>query len=303
MAVAFAHSGESHQGPVPEVSLLTDWNLDPAFLPVVVVAVLYVLGLRAYRRQGGKKFPRWRPPLFALGVVVVALALLSPVDVLADYAFTWHMVQHQWIIMVGIPLMLLGAPFIPAIRGIPRAWRWRWFVPFARNRLVRAIVSYGTRPIPGLLFMNGTLLVWHFPGIYDLALNNPAAHYLEHFLFVFSAVMFWWNVVTPYPFPSRLSYLMRLVVIFLSSLFNTVLGAMITFSDVAIYGYGERTEFWGLTMQSEQELGGLLMWVGGGMMYLTALTVVFFTYAVEERRKEPPRALYITSARTAAGSQ
>jgi cytochrome c oxidase assembly factor CtaG len=299
MAIAFAHSGETHQASVPEVSLLTDWTFDPAFLPVLVIAVLYLLGLRAYRRQGGSRFPRWRPPLFILGVVVVALALLSPVDLLADYAFTWHMIQHQWIIMVGIPLILLGAPFILAIRGIPRGWRWRWFVPFARNRLVRSIASYGTRPIPGLIFINGTLLVWHYPAFYDLALNNPAAHYLEHFLFVLSAVMFWWNIVTPYPFASRLSYLMRLVLLFLGSLFNTLLGAMITYSDVVIYGYGSRNEFWGLTMHSEQELGGLLMWVGGGMMYLFAMTVVFFTYAYQERRKEPPRALYLTPTRTA----
>lgn len=282
--------------------MLTDWGFDPAFLPVLVIALLYFLGLRAIRGQGGRKFPAWRPPLFLAGVAVVAVVILGPVDLLADYAFTWHMIQHQWLIMVGIPLILLGAPFIPVIRGIPREWRWRWFVPFARNRVVRAVASYGTRPIPGLLFMNGTLLLWHFPGIYDLALKNAAAHYLEHFLFVFAAVMFWWNIVTPYPFASRLNYLMRLVLIFLSSLFNTVLGAMISFSDAVLYGYSERTEFWGLTMHSEQELGGLLMWVGGGMMYLTALTIVFFVYANEERRKEPPRALYITSSRTAAGS-
>lgn len=302
MSMAFAHSGEQHQGAVPEVSLLTDWNFDPAFLPVLIIALLYFLGLRAIRGQGGRKFPAWRPPLFLAGVSVVALVLLGPVDLLADYAFTWHMLQHQWLIMVGIPLILLGAPFIPAIRGIPRQWRWRWFVPFARNRVVRAVASYGTRPIPGLLFLNGTLLLWHYPGFYDLALKNTAAHYLEHFLFVFSAVMFWWNIVTPYPFPSRLSYLMRLVLIFLSSLFNTVLGSMITYSDGVIYGYSELNEFWGLTMHSEQELGGLLMWVGGSMMYLAAMTAVFFVYANEERRKEPPRALYITSSRTATGS-
>ncbi|MCH7885867.1 MAG: cytochrome c oxidase assembly protein, partial [Planctomycetes bacterium] len=148
------------------------------------------------RRQGGRKFPAWRPPLFLIGVAVVAVVLLGPVDVLADYAFVWHVVQHQWLIMVGIPLILLGAPFIPVIRGIPRQWRWRGFVPFARNRVVRALASYGTRPIPGLLFINGILMVWHFPGIYDLTLKDTGVHFLEHFLFAFAAVMFWWNIVT-----------------------------------------------------------------------------------------------------------
>lgn len=301
MNMAYAHAGEQHSGPVPEISLLTDWSLDPAFLPLLALAVLYVLGLRAYRRQGGRRFPRWRPPFFLAGVAVVAVALLSPVDKLADYSFTWHMLQHQGLIMVGVPLILLGAPFIPVIRGIPRAFRWRWFVPFARNRLVRALFIHGTRPLFAFIFLNGVVLVWHFPHFYDIALKNEAVHYVEHFSFVFAALLFWWNIVTPYPFPSRLHYMMRLVPLFLSSVFNTVLGSMITFSDAVLYGYSERTEFWGLTMLNEQEVGGLLMWVGGAMMYLAALTVVFFVFAYQERRKEPPRALYITRPETANG--
>jgi cytochrome c oxidase assembly factor CtaG len=301
MNMAYAHAGEEHSGPVPEISLLTDWSLDPAFLPVAAVAVLYVLGLRAYRRQGGRRFPRWRPPLFLAGVAVVAVALLSPVDKLAEYSFTWHMLQHQGLIMVGVPLILLGAPFIPVIRGIPRAIRWRWFVPFARNRLVRALFIYGTRPMYALIFLNLIVLFWHFPEFYDIPLENEAVHYVEHFSFVFAAVLFWWNIVTPYPFPSRLDYMMRMALLFLSSIFNTVLGSLITFSDAVLYGYSARTEFWGLTMLSEQQLGGLLMWVGGAMMYLAALTVVFFVYAIQERRKEPARALFIARPETANG--
>jgi cytochrome c oxidase assembly factor CtaG len=300
MNIAFAHSGEVHPQTVPDVSLLADWSFDPAFLPVAVVALLYYLGLRAYRKQGGRRFPRWRPPLFVTGVIIVAVALLSPVDVLADYSFTWHMFQHQWLMMGGMPLIMLGAPFIPVIRGIPRRWRWKWFVPVAKNRAVRAALIFGTRPMIALLFMNFVVLVWHWPAFYDLALKNNAAHNLEHFAFVLSAGLFWWNIVTPYPFKGRIDYPMRMVLMFLSSIFNSALGAMVTFSDEVLYGYSQRVEFWGMTMRIEQELGGLLMWTGGGMLHLAGLTGVFFTYAYLERRKEPPRAMYLTRDGTPA---
>jgi cytochrome c oxidase assembly factor CtaG len=292
MQIAFAHSGEVHGTVVPPVSLLRDWTFDPIFLLVLAVAVLYFLGLRAYRARGGRRFPRWRPLFFYTGVLVVAVALLSPVDALADYSFTWHMLQHQWLIMVAVPFILLGAPFIPVIRGIPPPWRRRWFVPFARNRWVRAFFIHGTRPAFALLAMQGLVLVWHYPALYDLALRNEAAHYLEHFCFVFPAALFWWNVVTPYPFQPRLHYFLRMALLLMSSIINGALAALITFSDTVLYGYSEQVEFWGLTMRSEQQLGGLLMWTGGAMMHLAA--AVFFVFAYHERKKEPPRALYIT---------
>ena len=267
---------------------------------MLLLAVLYFLGLRAYRARGGRLFPSWRPPFLAAGVLVVVVALLSPVDLLADYSFTWHMLQHQWLMMVAAPFILLGAPFVPVIRGIPAGWRRRWFVPFARNRAVRAFFIHATRPVLGLVLMQGSLVLWHYPPLYDLALRNEAMHYLEHFCFVFTAILFWWNIVTPYPFRSRLNFFLRLGLLMLSSIINGTLGALITFSDSVLYGYGAQVEFWGLTMHSEQELGGILMWVGGAMMHLAAITAVFFTYAYHERKKEPPRAVYIRTGASGA---
>jgi len=299
MSVAFAHSGEIHDLSVADVSILGDWNFDPLFLFPLLLGLLYFRGLRAYRKKGGRRFPRWRPPLFALGLLFVALALISPVDRLADISFTWHMFQHQWLMLVAIPLLLLGAPFLPVVWGLPMALR-RWvFIPFARNFLVRFFIIQGTRPLSALVLMQVALLIWHMPENYDRALLNEALHYLEHITFMVTAALFWWNLVSPYPFPSRLNPLLRIAFLVLSSIFNTTLSAFMTFADSVLFGYDRLIAFWGLPMLAEQNLGGLLMWVSGAMIHLFAIGVIFFAYAIEERKKEPPRAVFITGARTA----
>ncbi|MEE8395762.1 MAG: cytochrome c oxidase assembly protein [bacterium] len=300
MTIAFAHSGELHPTVVPEVSLLFDWGADPVFLPLLLAAWLYLRGLRAYRAKGGTRFPRWRPWLFLLGVLVAAAALLSPIDLLAEYSFTWHMAQHQLLVLVAPPLLLLGAPFLMVVRGIPPGLRRRVFVPVAKNPLVRAALIHGTRPIVGLLLLQGALWFWHFPAFYDRALGNIWWHYGEHFSFVVGAGLFWWNIVTPFPFPARLNYLLRMLLLFLSSVFNTALGAMLTFADTVLYRYSAVESFWSLPMLVEQTMGAALMWVVGAMMHLVAILAVFAVYAHRENRKEPPRALYL-SRRPAAG--
>lgn len=296
MSTAFAHTGEIHPAAVPQVSLLTDWTLDPAILPLALVALLYWNGLRIYRRRGGRRFPAWRPWFFLVGVGVVGLALLSPIDVLADFSFTWHMAQHQFLVMLGPPLILLGAPFIPVVRGLPPRLRYGLFVPLARNPLVRAVAIHGSRPVPALLMLQAALFFWHYPGFYDWALRNEWVHYLEHFTFFATASLFWWNIVTPYPFPARLNHLFRMLLLFLSSIFNTGLSSMITFAGEVLYRYSRVDNFWSLSMLAEQNMGGALMWVVGAMMHMMAILAVFLVFAHREKKKEPPRLLYITPA-------
>ena len=297
MRVAFANSGKIHDPSVADVSILGDWNFDPLFLIPLLLAFLYFRGLRGYRKKGGRRFPRWRPPLFTVGLVFVALALVSPVDRLAEVSFTWHMFQHQWLMFVAIPLLLLGAPFLPVVWGLPKVLR-RWvFIPFAKNFLVRFFFIQGTRPLPALVLMQFALLIWHMPENYDRALLNEALHYLQHVIFMVTAALFWWNLVSPYPFPSRLNPLMRMAFLVLSSIFNSALSAFITFADSVLFGYDRLIAFWGSPMLADQTLGGLLMWVIGAMMHLFAIGVIFFAYATEERKKEPSRALYVAGAR------
>jgi cytochrome c oxidase assembly factor CtaG len=275
------------------LALLADWTFDPTFLVPLGVALLYFRGLRAYRAGGRALFRPWRKLLLTLGVLFAGLALLSPMDKLADYSFTWHMVQHMLIAQVSVPLILLGAPFLPVVRGLPEHLRLRWFVPFANSSAVRRTLMFLTHPVVAFVSYVVALWAWHAPALYDAALDNEFAHYAEHFFFVATSAQMHWHIVNPYPFRSKMHYLVRMAFLFVITVQNGALAAIITFADEVLYGYGRYESFWGMSMADDQLMGGLLMWVGGGMMHLAAILIVFIVYAVEEERKEPHHPRYV----------
>jgi cytochrome c oxidase assembly factor CtaG len=294
MPLAYAHaSGEAAASVPPQgTELLLAWTFDPTFLVPLAIGWLYFRGLRAFQQHRRSPFRPWRLFSLTLGVAGAGLALVGPVDRLADFSFAWHMGQHMLIAQVSVPLILLGAPFVPVIRGLPARFRWHTFVPFAQNWAVRRFFLAAIHPVVAFVCYVGALWAWHYPPAYDLALRNEMAHYFEHFCFVATSMQMHWHIVNPYPFRSRLHYLVRAAFLFVVTMQNGALGALITFSDQALYGYGRLESFWGLTMAEDQIVGGLLMWVGGGMMHLAVILIILIVYAVEEERKEPHHPLY-----------
>ena len=240
--------------------------------------------------SSGRIFPAWRPLLFMMGLGVIGVALLSPIDLLADRSFIWHMAQHDLITLVGAPLLLLGAPFIPVVRGLPAVLRRSIFIPLARNPVVRWLALKGTHPLVALIVFELNLLFWHFPPIYDRALFNEGMHYVMHTSFIVTALAFWWNLVSPFPFSYRLHPLLRMLMLFGSSVVNTALSSIIAFSEGVLYGYQSLPGFWGLTMRQDQFVGAILMWMMGALLRLGALTIIFVLYASDESRKEPASA-------------
>lgn len=288
MTIAYAHAGLDHVHHVGGISLLTDWTFDPTFLVPLLAAILYFRGIRRYRRRGGQRFPVWRQVFFGAGVLWSFVALDSPVDTLADWSFSWHMIQHELLMVFAVPCLLLGTPFLPVVWGLPEGFRRRVFIPFARSRAVQAVLKTLTHPVAGLLAYTALVWLWHLPRFYDAAYRNDAIHYGQHFAFVVGAFLFWWNIVTPYPFPSRINVFLRILLVILSEVPNIALSALITFADTVIYAYKELPGFWGLTMLEEQQLGGLLMWVGfGASIRLIAALAVLAVYVREEEAKEP----------------
>jgi cytochrome c oxidase assembly factor CtaG len=288
MNIAYAHGALDHVHHVGGIDWLVNWTFDPTFLIPLIAAILYFRGIRHYRRQGGKRFPWWRQAFFAGGVFWVFVALDSPVDTLSDWSFTWHMIQHELLMVVAVPCILLGTPFLPVVWGLPEGFRKHVFIPFARSRAVQAVLKTLTHPVAGLLAYIGFVWGWHMPRLYDAALFNNYIHLGEHFSFVVGALLFWWNIITPYPFSSRINVFLRLLLVILSEIPNIGLSALITFSDHVIYGYKLLPGFWGLDMLDEQQLGGLLMWVGfGATIRLIAAITVLAVYFQEEETKEP----------------
>lgn len=287
MSIAYAHGGETHATEVLNPAIFWAWSFDWVFLIPLLLGVFYFKGYFTYRLRGGRKFPVWRPILFAIGLLLAALALMGPIDALAGSSFIWHMAQHDLLTLLAVPVLLLGAPFIPVVRGLPGPLRRGLFIPLARNRIVRWLVWRLTHPLVALLAFELTLLVWHFPAIYDRALFNEGMHILMHGSLAFTAVLFWWNLVNPHPFPWRLHHLLRMLMLFASSVVNTLLSSIITFSPQVLYGYESQTGFLGMSMAEDQFVGGSLMWVMGAMLRLGALTLIFFDYARMENAKEP----------------
>jgi putative membrane protein len=216
---------------------------------------------------------RWRPQKRALyffgGLVLLLLTLEGPLDVLGDdYLFSAHMAEHLVLILVVPPLLLLGLPETPVRRLLQRPL-------FASVERVLRI------PLVAWASCIVTLWVWHLPVLYNLTLADESVHIFEHLSFLVTATIFWWPVLAPLEH-RRLAPLPAVAYLYTAALANTVLGVLLTFAPVGLYpAYMHPSDelgalhlirdVWGLDPQADQQLGGLLMWLGGMLAFLWAV--------------------------------
>ena len=223
--------------------------------------------------------------LFYAGLATVFLALASPLDHLSGELFLAHMVQHLLLLLVAPPLILLSAPMIPVLRGVPRPLRRAAVIPVAKFPPVRRSLRLLTRPLIAWSLFVSMVLLWHMPAAYGAALTNAWVHAIEHLSFSTAAFLFWWNVVDPIPLRPNLTLIARVPYVFLASVPNFVLSAFITFSTGVLYPYYiGRTDAYGLDVLDDQEIGGVIMWIPGAFILLgTLLLVLVFVVRTEER--------------------
>jgi len=261
-------------------AILADWHLR-ADVGLVLVGLwaAYVVGWRRIRRLGHRSLAaRWRLIAYLGGILSVALALLSPVASLAHLLFAAHMVQHQLLIMVAAPLLLLGNPFPITLWALPARLRRALGGSLARGGRARAALRILTwMPVAGGLY-TVTLWGWHHPLAYEAALASPVVHDLEHLLFFAAAVLFWWPVVNAAPRLHRLvgglPYGLRIAYLVLATAQNTLLGAILGLAERVLYpSYAAAPRLFGWTALEDQALGGGIMW-SGGHMYLVAILVL-----------------------------
>jgi putative membrane protein len=271
-----------------ETPLWLAWQFHPVLLAGLLVAGwLYARGLRASIGTRRKLHPWWRPILYYTSLVMIFVALSSPLDHLTSELFVAHMAQHL-LLMVAPALVLLSAPFIPVLRGIPRGVRRSIVAPVLRHPALRRPLKLLSLPLIAWPLFAVTMLGWHAPPAYELALRSDTAHLLEHGAFIGGALLFWWNVIDAVPLRGNLPYLARAPYIFLMTIPNFSLGAFLTFSPKAWYAqYQTGTLTWGLSALEDQQIGALLMWIPGALVLLSALLLVL-VYAVlsEERRQQ-----------------
>jgi cytochrome c oxidase assembly factor CtaG len=264
---AIAAPALAHVGPVDPGRWWAAWNWDPVvLLNLGLITVLYARGLaRLWRAGAGRAVRRWQAAAFAAGILALVAALVSPVDPMSDELSWVHMVQHMLLMNVAAPLLVLGAPALVLLSGVPGAYRgavgraWR-----------RADGRWMWDPVVVWLLYAGVLWVWHLPPLYEAALRDPVVHDLEHLTFFAAAVLFWRAVLDPLS-RRRLNPVAAAVFLFTASLHTMALGVFMTLAGRPWYpAYEGRTASWGLTALEDQQLAGAIMWMPAGLTYAVA---------------------------------
>ena len=247
-----------------------EWSWEPGLvsgLALQIGAYLACVGpLRRYFLDA-EPVPRHQIQLFLLGVLLLFIALVSPLGILSDgYLFSAHMLQHLLVTLIAPPLLLLGTP------------RWL-FRPLLRSRLAQSLSRMITHPVFALALYNLVFVGWHMPAFYDRSLNSIPVHALQHIMFIATATLMWWPIFSPLDELPPLTDLQKCLYLFLASIPGTILGAIITHADYALYPtYTRAPRVWGISVATDQQAAGLMMWFAGGLIYLGVLTAFFFRY-------------------------
>ncbi len=255
---------------------LRSWPWDPWLLATCLASV--VIYYRGWHALGRRDPGRWHGAQFASFVAAVAalyLALASPLEPLASLLLAVHMVQHLLLIMVAPPLLWLGTPLFPLLRGLPRAVRSLGVVPLVSSRAVRWLFHRLTHPLAALPVLAAATWLWHIPQAYELALRSQGWHYVQHACFLLAGLVFWYPVVRPFPSRPRWSVWLLLPYLILADIQNTVLSALLTFSGKVLYPhYAQVPRIANISPLADQTAAGVLMWVPGSVAFLAPLFAI-----------------------------
>jgi len=250
---------------------LTEWNRSPSiYVGIALIIGLYLYAVGPLRRKYhlADSVKRSQVITFVSGMLIIFLAIASPLDELGDeYLFSAHMVQHILITVVGPPLLLLGTP--------------GWLIqPLLRDRTLLRIGKMLTYPAVAFFLFNVDFWLWHAPPLYNATLSNENLHIFEHMLFMVTATIYWWPVFSPVEegLP-HLSLGGQILYIFLGGMPSVALGAGLTFSSPLYAPYIQQTvRAWGISPAIDQQLGGLIMWVPLNIAYIVVVSILFIRW-------------------------
>jgi cytochrome c oxidase assembly factor CtaG len=275
------HAGE----PEPTGWLHSNWRLEPT----VALGVLILIGLyihwtgsknRNHRDEPIHPIRRSQRVMFILGALTLLVALGPPIDDWSDhYLLSAHMAQHLLLMMVAMPLLIAGTP--------------AWLVTkLIKRGPVQPVLYVLTRAPISFLISSLIVVVWHMPFAYDAALNSEPMHILEHNLFLVAAFFTWWPVLSRSPELPGLPPLLSCLYLFAQTIPSGFVGAFITFADPGLYDvYPEAQRIRGISLATDQQIAGLMMWVLANTIYLGWITVIFVKWGTEQERADRlPRA-------------
>jgi putative membrane protein len=205
---------------------------------------------------------------FFSGLLVIFASLNGPLHDLSDYyLFSAHMVQHLLLSLAVPPLLLAGTP----------GWLLR---PLLASPAVGAIARAITRPIRCFIIFNVVISLWHLPPLYNTAMAYHPVHIVQHLTFMAASVLMWWPFLSPLPELPRLAYPGQMLYCFLMVIPMSIVAIYIAMADHVLYpAYAIAPRLWDITPMSDQQIGGLIMWVPGGLLFYVVMTFVFFKWA------------------------
>ena len=276
----------------------TAWNLEPEVLaPAALAGFFYLRGLDRWRERS-RSHPWWRTAFYFAGLAVLVLALESPVDYLGEHHLTFHMLQHELLLMVAAPLILLGAPTTPMLLGLPSVVRMRVIRPVAKSGAGRRLYRLLTHPLVAVGLLTVMLAAWHLaPGWYDAALEGALLHDVQHLSYAVAGMLFWWNVIDPMPLRAVMGYPLRMLYLLIGGTPKHFVAAAITLASEPLYdAYVEVEPVFALSPLDDQAIGGLIMWFGSQLLHVLAIGVVFAVWAAASEEGAPERAVSAGSA-------
>lgn len=280
-SAALAHGAVAPPPDLPGVLLA--WRFDPLVLAGLALAAAGYAWLvrQVNRAHPASRHRPYRSWLFASGLAAIGVGLLSPIEAYEGSLFSAHMVQHLLLELVAAPLIVAGAPMTLALRAAAPPLR-RSLLRLLHSRVLR-VVSF---PVIAWLLFAAVNWGWHFSALYDQALESPALHHLQHATFLAAGLLFWWPVLGADPGPWRLPHPVRLLYLFLAMPQNSFLGvALMSAATVRYPHYATNARTWGPTPLEDQQLGGIIMWVGGDLAFLAAMGVVVAMWMAHEDRR------------------
>lgn len=254
-------------------NVLASWKPPiPLSLAILLVAFFYLYGWRHFRRGTPSVIPAWRAASFVAGLFLIWLAVASPLAHLDEYSLTVHMLQHLLLMTIGPALILMGAPVMPLLHGLPQSFVQSVLGPVLRWPAVQAAGWVLSQPAVCWLAAAAALLGWHIPAVFSLAMQSEGWHVVEHSSFLAAGFLFWWPVIQPWPSVPVWPRWTILLYLFAATLPCDILSAYLTFCERVVYpAYLNSQRLFGLSALEDQECAGALMW--------TCVTVIFLVPA------------------------
>jgi cytochrome c oxidase assembly factor CtaG len=268
-------------------TVFQSWSFDPWIItPLVLTAGVYVRGWHELNRRLPRRFAVWRLIAFQGGLLTIFLAAASPLHPLGELLLQFHMIQHMLLMMVAPPLLLLGAPLLPLLRGLPRPVLQGGLGPFFGSTSLQRLGQFLTHPIVCLIAFTVSNVAWHLPVLYELALRSEFWHNAQHIFFLSTGLLFWWPVVQPWPLRLRWPQWTIIPYLLFADIQNTALSAFLIFSERVVYPtYAAAPRVWGISALDDQAAAGAIMWVPGSVVFLIPVAILAIRWL--DSRQDP----------------